>query len=146
MVKRIMKKRWPIRGWEIRLPFVVVILFVFETLTLGTHTILFTDIKLGSIATHSNSSEVNFGFIYHNQTITDYGGQESVLLRASAWNLKPPSYHVFAEYTENPFMQQGVSDTGLTLRAFLPYADSSIRQSIYTYTDRTTVLDARVTC
>jgi len=43
-------------------------------------------------------------------------------------------------------MQQGVSDTGLTLRAFLPYADSSIRQSIHTYTGRTTVLDARVTC
>lgn len=84
------------------------ILFVIETLTLGTHTVLFTDIKLGSIATHSNSSEVNFGFIYHNQTITDYGGQESVLLRASAWNLKPPSYHVFAEYTEGPLCNKAL--------------------------------------
>jgi hypothetical protein len=60
--------------------------------------------------------------------------------------LKPPSYPVFAEYTEDAFVKQGVSDTGVTLRAFLPYTDSSIRQNIHTYTGRTTVLDARVTC
>lgn len=51
----------------------------------------------------------------------------------------------FAEYSEPPFVQDGVDDTGLTLRAFLPFPTAQDRQTIRTYGGKTTVLDARVT-
>ncbi|KAG0651193.1 hypothetical protein D0Z07_2813 [Hyphodiscus hymeniophilus] len=147
MVKRIARKKWPYKGWDFRLPFVVILLCLIEIMTLGTHTVLFSDIRLGQISSHHNSTDVNFGFKYYNETISSLGGQADVLTSSdSGWVLKPPSYPVFAEYTESPFVQHGVSDTGVTLRAFLPYADSVARQSIHSYTGPTTVLDTRVTC
>jgi hypothetical protein len=146
LFQKLVKKKWPLQGWDIRLPFLISLITIIETLTFGTHTALLSDVRLGQLPTRGNSSNISFGFAYTTQTITDAGGEEDVLLRSTSWSLKPQSYPAFAEYTEDPVVSDGISDTGLTLRAFLPYADPTRRQQLHSYSGQTTVLDARVTC
>ncbi|KAK7700360.1 hypothetical protein SLS64_010968 [Diaporthe eres] len=63
-----------------------------------------------------------------------------------AWNRKISRYASFAEYSEPPYEADGVSDTGVTLRAFLPFGTAQDRENLETYKGNLTVLDARVTC
>ncbi|RFU23607.1 hypothetical protein B7463_g12729, partial [Scytalidium lignicola] len=107
--------------------------------------VLVSDIGLSSIPGKSNSTELNIGFTYYN---TEHSSvpQTEILTRGTTWSRKPPFYPMFAEYSEPPFVLDGVDDTGLTLRAFLPFPTAQDRQTIRTYAGRTTVLDARVTC
>ena len=144
MIKRILQRKWP-SGLDIRLPVLIFIISILESLTLGTHTVLLSDVKLDQLPLRSNTSILSFGLTYTPSNLTSAGGQD-VVQRNSPWLLKPPSYPTFAEYTEKPIKQDGVSDTGLTLRAFLPYADPTRRQLTHSYSGQTTVLDARVTC
>jgi hypothetical protein len=60
----------------------------------------------------------------------------------------PLVYPKFAEYTEPPHAedQDGVSDTGLSMRAFLPLEPRKIRESIINYSGIATVLDTRIVC
>ncbi|ROV99087.1 hypothetical protein VMCG_06646 [Cytospora schulzeri] len=63
-----------------------------------------------------------------------------------AWFTKPSAFTAFAEYSEPPFVADGVSDTGRTLRAFLPMRTADLRDNLKYYRGNATVLDARVTC
>jgi hypothetical protein len=144
--KKVVTSKWPTKRWDKRLPYLALFITLIETLSIGTHTVLFTDVNLGQIATRQNSSDVAFGLAYQPETISYAGGEPDLLYRYTAWQRKAPFYPAFAEYSEPPAAQEGTSDTGLTLRAILPYADPLVRQSVHSYTGRTTVLDARVTC
>ncbi|KAH8882172.1 hypothetical protein GQ53DRAFT_847782 [Thozetella sp. PMI_491] len=62
------------------------------------------------------------------------------------WSRAPALYPAFAEYSEPAFVADDVMDTGVSLRAFLPFRDSASRQTIQSYAGTITVLDARVTC
>lgn len=62
------------------------------------------------------------------------------------WMLKPPRYPAFAEYSMNHTLEDGVSDTGSTLRAFLPLATSAERTRLHSYSGDATVFDSRVVC
>jgi hypothetical protein len=146
LMKKVVTGKWPTSRWYRPLPYLVGLITLLETLSLGTHTVLFVDITLGQIATRGNSSNMEFGFTYEPQKISNPGGEADVLFRYSAWTRKAPFYPAFAEYREPPANGSGFSDTGVTLRAFLPYADSLTRQKVHSYTGNTTVLDARVTC
>lgn len=54
---------------------------------------------------------------------------------------------MFAEWHESDVADvDGVSDTGPTLRAFLPFADGQARSSVQTYSGEAVVLDSRVMC
>jgi hypothetical protein len=59
---------------------------------------------------------------------------------------KPEAYPTFAEYSEPPIIHDGVSDTGLTLRAFPPLIQVEDRTTLAHYTGPAMVLDARVFC
>lgn len=64
------------------------------------------------------------------------------------WNVGVRQYPAFAEYTE-PMVadgSSGISDTGLTMRAFLPIDGQGNRSSIHVYKGPATVIDARVVC
>ena len=52
---------------------------------------------------------------------------------------------MFAEYSEAPVIQENVSDTGRSLRAFLPL-DAPERRLLRNYTGKSFVFDSRVTC
>lgn len=47
---------------------------------------------------------------------------------------------------EPPYEAPGISDTGVTLRAFLPFSTTHDRENLESYRGNATVLDARVTC
>ncbi|KAI4187076.1 MAG: hypothetical protein L6R41_003060 [Letrouitia leprolyta] len=107
--------------------------------------ILTSDIALQSVRGSSYPSNIAFGFEYKTPNNTNIPST-SFINRQSTWSRKSDVYPAFAEYSEPPFEQEGVQDTGLTLRAFLPYSAVQIRQNTYSYSGRTTVLDSRVTC
>jgi hypothetical protein len=66
----------------------------------------------------------------------------------SKWNVGVRQYLVFAEYTEGMVANgsSGVSDTGLTMRAFLPMDSQGNRSSVHKYMGPAAVVDARVVC
>lgn len=59
-----------------------------------------------------------------------------------------PSFPTFAEYAEPPpqNLPEHVSDTGVRLRALLPYNDAQSRETLSNYTGKAMVLDSRVSC
>ena len=67
--------------------------------------------------------------------------------RTTTWLRNPPVFPAFAEYSI-PLKGQrhNVDDTGVLLRAFLPYSDATLRQSISGFDGKTIVLDSRVSC
>jgi hypothetical protein len=142
---KIVRGKWP-RGMDIRLPLLILLITILKALTIGTHTVLLSDIRLDQLPLRPNSTKAYFGFSEINQSNITVLGTPHVAAKRSPWLLKPAAYPAFAEYAEPPIQQDGVSDTGLTLRAFLPLADPSHRQVVHSYSGRTTVLDARVTC
>ncbi|KAI9793999.1 MAG: hypothetical protein M1816_006624 [Peltula sp. TS41687] len=62
------------------------------------------------------------------------------------WERMPLFHPSFAEYSEPPYIKNGVKDTDLTLRVFLPYWAAEQRQTIQKYDGLATVPDTRVTC
>ncbi len=133
---------------KIAIPLIVTVL-VFTTILLQfTSTVLLADLTLGPVPSLSRDSTIayNFASVYTNTTDRGSGMNPHYITRPSTWTRKPPFYPVFAEYSEGPFMQEGVKDTGLTLRAFLPLQSAQARENLRNYTGRATVLDSRVTC
>lgn len=112
-------------------------------------------------------SDVSLGFVRVG------GGETSVLYtQSNAHNLLPnmnkstilagarstmsghhlyssPIFPVFAEYTEKPSrgdVADGVADTGLAMRAFLPIASQNERIQLRDYSGPATLFDTRVVC
>lgn len=146
LMKKLVQGKWPCHGWKIGLPVLVVFISLVDNLSLGTSPILFSDINLGQVATRNTSSDIHFGFQYQPSTITQWNNMRSVVYGGNTWGRKALSYPAFAEYREPPVLQDGTSDTGVTLRAFLPFDNNTRRAQLHSYSGRTTVLDARVTC
>jgi hypothetical protein len=133
-------------GWKhMALPALTTILAITLALTQIITIVLVSDASLSSIPGNSRTVQTAFGFAYSTPNYTSVP-QAEVLLRGTSWIRKAFLYPTFAEYSEPPFVQDGVSDTGTTLRAFLPFQIAQDRQSVHEYTGRTTVLDSRVTC
>lgn len=62
------------------------------------------------------------------------------------WNIVPQSYPTFAEYSEAPNVEDGLDDTGLTLRTLFPIFSQSSRSLLRSFRGNATVIDSRVTC
>lgn len=125
-----------IRSWKL------VITIVIALTTLGsnlTSTILFSDLSDGSVTGNADTTDVAFGSNRSAQAFLLHRGVDY-------WKARPASYPIFAELSQNPIVSEGVKDTGLTLRALLPYAKSDQRTSLRSYIGQTSILDARVTC
>ncbi|KAL9115015.1 MAG: hypothetical protein Q9227_001259 [Pyrenula ochraceoflavens] len=115
-------------------------------------TALLSDLQLGELPGQVNQSRISYDFFYN---VTKSGRQTNSTLpapefpyvaRSSAWLQNPLSYPTFAEYAEPVKQVDGVSDTGVLLRAFLPFAQAQTRQSLRNYTGKALVLDSRVSC
>ena len=143
--KKQLRNRKAMKGSSFTIPCFIIletkILAFIQAITI----ILTSDVGLQPIPGYSKSSETAFGFTYITPNNTNIP-QSRVLSRGTSWSRKASLYPTFAEYSEPPFIEDGVSDTGLTLRAFLPYSSAQDREDTYEYNGRTTVLDSRVTC
>ncbi|KIY00717.1 uncharacterized protein Z520_03382 [Fonsecaea multimorphosa CBS 102226] len=78
----------------------------------------------------------------------DQDGDIPVVTHGSTWSQQLQSYVSFAEYHEpaSQDLPDGVDDTGLTLRAFLPIVDQQTRSMVASWDGLATVLDARTVC
>lgn len=101
--------------------------------------LLISDIGPGSITGASRPVNTTFGFNYNSTDL-------QTISQAVTWTRVASIYPTFAEYFEPPYVADGVSDTGLTLRAFLPFKDLQDRETLQEYVGSSTVIDARVSC
>ncbi|EUC27285.1 hypothetical protein COCCADRAFT_31198 [Bipolaris zeicola 26-R-13] len=115
-------------------------LLITTTVVQFSSTLLLSDLKQGPLIGAVTPAEVLPCLSY------PVGGIERIA-RDSAWTTNPPNYATFGEYHELPEEPtDGVVDTGMLLRAFLPYAATELRQALATYTGNALTIDARVTC
>jgi hypothetical protein len=110
-------------------------------------TILLSDLDLGSLRGHPYSSLLSAGFSYRCSGNYCPKSSYSKVPRDTSWMTNPPYYPAFGEFAEKPGeAPDGVVDTGVLLRSFLPFADAQSRQLLHNYTGKAIVLDARVVC
>lgn len=112
--------------------------------------ILLTDVSLRSTAGLAATVHLPYSLCY-NLTYDDslrstFWLNNFLPGSAGGWHSHISDYASFAEYSEPPYMADGVSDTGVTLRAFLPFGTAQTRENLKSYNGKATVLDARVTC
>ncbi|KAF3935285.1 hypothetical protein ABW19_dt0205168 [Dactylella cylindrospora] len=113
-----------------------------STLIQFTSTVLLSDLYLDVIPGYPATANLTidwwFDGNFYNWTPTTsdvvWGGN------------KPPFWPAFAELSEPPFEQEGVSDSGKNIRALLPYLTADARQTIRDYEGKALLLDTRVTC
>lgn len=68
-------------------------------------------------------------------------------LDTNVWTSRPVSYPLFAEWSEAPQLaSDAVDDTGMTIRAMLPFATEQSRSLLHTYEGPATVFNSRVVC
>lgn len=123
-------------------------------------TVLISDLKLGQLPGYSLDRSTVYDFAYTN--FSEVGDAEGANMGmayrdtsgdwrlttppATTWQRPPAMYPTFAEYTESIQTPAGVDDTGVLLRAFLPFADAQSRENLHSYSGKALVLDARVSC
>ncbi|OAL42888.1 hypothetical protein IQ07DRAFT_686115 [Pyrenochaeta sp. DS3sAY3a] len=100
-----------------------------------TSTMLLSDVSTGLVTGHLAPYPITIP-----ETISPYGNFK--------WNVGVRQYPTFAEYAEGMVANgsSGISDTGLTMRAFLPIDGQGNRSSIHAYNGPATVVDSRVVC
>lgn len=104
-------------------------------------TALLADLRLDLVLGNYNTVDVHYG--YNESRVNEV---ESTFRTESYWKGRPFAYAAFAEYSEDPYVAEGVSDTGLSLRAFLPFTSGTARSLLSSYIGIATVVDTRVTC
>ncbi|KAF2785583.1 hypothetical protein K505DRAFT_381671, partial [Melanomma pulvis-pyrius CBS 109.77] len=57
--------------------------------------------------------------------------QIEVFDQTPTWDRKPQIYPAFAEHREDPFVEEGVDDTGMTIHSFLQFQTASQREIIH---------------
>ncbi|KAK3716336.1 hypothetical protein LTR37_006486 [Vermiconidia calcicola] len=134
---------------------IVLLLFSTTTVLQFSSTLLLSDLQLGQLPGLSVVREALYDFQY------EWGGPASfaapashrgtgysypIQLRTSTWLRPPPAFPAFAELSSPVESPEGVEDTGVLLRAFLPFPDAQSRQSIRNYSGPAMVLDSRVSC
>ena len=136
--KAFLKDPW--RWRRALIPTLILVLVITSTLAQFTSTTLLADLKPGTVPGYNSSETTATNF----HTVD---GSTPFTLRGTVWTKKPPFYPTFAEYHELPSdAPEDKSDTGLTLRAFLPVPGQEARSSLRTFSGLATVLDARVQC
>ena len=130
----------PSRWRRALIPTLILILVITSTLAQFTSTTLLADLKPGTVPGYNSSETTATNFHTVN-------GSTPFTSRGTVWTKKPPFYPAFAEYHEVPSdAQEDKSDTGVTLRAFLPVPGQEARSSLRTFSGLATVLDSRVQC
>ncbi|KAI1610864.1 hypothetical protein EDD36DRAFT_497743 [Exophiala viscosa] len=141
------------RNTFIEMPFRLLLILVFLT-TLGsqfTSTILLSDLGQGTVITPSTTSTNTSGFSYADaeydaHTVEVENANSPFYTTPNYWTTDPTVFQSFAEYSEAGYTSDGVDDTGLTLRAFLPFADTTARQLVREFQGMATVFDTRIVC
>ena len=131
---------------------ILLILLLITTLASQfTSTILLSDLGQGTVVAPSTTSTNTSGF---SNVEADFDGNTAEYQNPTSpffaspnyWTTDPTVFQAFAEYSELGNSSDGVDDTGLTLRAFLPFSDASARQLVRDFQGMAPVFDTRVVC
>jgi hypothetical protein len=122
-----------------------VVLVATTSLLQFTSTALLSDVRSSAVQSRQIETNVFYGILdtSYRRVFPLHESDGTKYLYTS-----PLVYPMFAEYTEPPYggKQDGVSDTGLSMRAFLPFGLQETRESIIKYSGNAAVLDTRVVC
>lgn len=132
----------PHRWKTVFLPLLITILTSTTILIQLTSFALLSDVDLVTTRASSETRSIQTHFAY------DQNGTIPTVTHGSTWSQQLQSYVSFAEYHEQPSGDSidGVDDTGLTLRAFLPIVDEQTRFMTASWDGLAAVLDARTVC
>ena len=135
---------WGGVGWKRKLwtALFVLALFITAASIQLTSTALLSDLKPSLVPGNFQSFQLPFR-LTETYGDGDYSRTAGAELLSSN---KPPFYPMFAEYSENPFLGEGVVDTGMAIRALLPLPSEQTRSLVRNYTGPATLFDSRVTC
>ena len=131
------------RRWRtVWLQVLITLLAILSFATQFMSTVLLSDLGSRVVPGSEFTGLLPTNFVY------DQNGTIPTVVRSSAWLRKPQVYPAFAEYHEDPILNDddNIDDTGRTLRAFLPIQDQQARSEIASWSGRATVLDSRVIC
>jgi hypothetical protein len=118
----------------------LVLLLATSTLLLQfTSTALLSEVRLGIIPITQLLPNISYGY-------SDQYFMETETLGIVGYSSTKPQYHAFAEFSEQPSIEDGVSDTGLSIRAFLPIGPEASRDLVKNYTGMATLFDTRTVC
>ncbi|KAK3374501.1 hypothetical protein B0T24DRAFT_594583 [Lasiosphaeria ovina] len=110
----------------------------------ATSTLLASDLGSAQIPQVSAAANSSFGFLLGGDVL---GSGNQAGEGSSPWLSRMVTYPAFAEYAEPPAaVGDGFIDTGLTLRAFLPFTTSQQRESLLDFNGPARVLEAQVVC
>ncbi|KAN0115272.1 hypothetical protein V8E51_004816 [Hyaloscypha variabilis] len=140
---------WPLFRWGPRLGLeqliLPTVLLVLTTMTVSQFisTALVSDVAIRPLPSYNKTVSIAYDISYDPKTgESNYTG----VAAKSPWEASLPAlWPMFAEYSDAPFVQDNVSDTGRSLRAFLPLGAQE-RQQLRNYTGKSFVFDSRVTC
>jgi hypothetical protein len=113
-----------------------------------TSTVLVADLDIGLLASPPKGNSTSVAMSFENMNLSE----SRLTGQVPYWNENIQSFPTFAEYREDALStvpqsdDDGMCDTGLTHRAFIPLANESARTSIQQFSGVATVLDARVVC
>lgn len=130
----------------------IIILLVLSTVAVQfISTLLVSDLKQSEIISFARAVPNSFSFgVGEESTIRNDSG---FALQAAIggdpsyyWFRRPHSSETYAEHSEDPIDGEGVDDTGLTVRAFLPLQSSDTRELLFGFKGMARVTDSRVVC
>ena len=136
---------WGGVGWKRKLSTAAFVLALSTTAASiqFTSTVLLSDLKPGLVPGNFQYFQLPFRLMEYYSGTTDLSRTVDVEQLASN---KPPFYPMFAEYSEDPFVGEGVLDTGMAVRALLPLPSETTRSLVRNYTGPATLFDSRVAC
>lgn len=122
----------------------VMLLAILDALALQfTSTLLISDFKQISVV----QGDVHSSVLYAAPDMYDEGaGNIQPGTGVDFFQAAPAAYTRFAEYSEPPHLSADYADTGVTLRAFMPFGLSEDRSLLRGYKGPATVIDSRVRC
>jgi hypothetical protein len=116
--------------WLLRM--LMALLIITSLASQFTSTLLLSDMVSGPVISFAENMTTSYDKPYLTYADADYNN--------------PTQFETFAEYSEDGANTEGVDDTGIVLRAFLPIAQQQIRQSLHRYEGLSYIYDAHVLC
>jgi hypothetical protein len=132
--------KWP------PLPILVTFCWAMFIATQFTSTLLLSDLgqgPVGGVPFGVNASGLTFASFYIDGKVNPTA---PVFSNAEYWTGSLSAFETFAEYSRLPSPIDGLDDTGLTLRAFLPIGDQKSRETLENFNGTASVFDLSIAC
>lgn len=111
-----------------------------------TSTLLLSDFDQGLVTGFANQETILLATSPTIISTTVEDAELNFTTKDSYWSRYPKQFAAFAEYTEPGDSSDGVEDTGVTLRSFLPFSDQNDRASLLEFNGVAPVFDTRCLC